>query len=110
MSHEEIARVAHEVNRAFCEASGDWSHVPWEAAPEWQRSAAVDGVGKALAGATPEALHESWCRFKVADGWTFGPVKDPGAKTHPCLVPYGDLPPHQRVKDHLFSAVVAALQ
>jgi len=55
-------------------------------------------------------LHESWCDFKRADGWVFGEVKDAGAKTHPCLVPYAELPEEQKIKDHLFSAIVTALR
>lgn len=30
MTIEQIARVCHEVNRAYCESMGDTSQVPWE--------------------------------------------------------------------------------
>lgn len=70
---------------------------------------AREGVEKALDGATPEDLHQSWCDFKAADGWVYGEVKDAEAKTHPCLVPYEELPEEQRIKDDLFKAVVGAL-
>lgn len=106
-----IARVCHEANRALQILSGeDGVSPPWDDAPQWQRESAVEGVGKALAGASPEQLHESWCEYKVASGWTFGKIKDSDAKTHPCLVSYADLPESQRVKDRLFSAVVSALR
>jgi hypothetical protein len=39
----------------------------------------------------------------------YGEVKDAEKKTHPCIVPYKDLPPEQQAKDHLFKAVVSAL-
>ncbi len=42
-------------------------------------------------------------------GWRYGLKKDPAAKTHPCLVPYWQLPAEQRRKDGLFAAIVAAL-
>jgi len=107
---EAIARVCHEANRAVQVIQGDPAVSPrWDQAPDWQRASAVDGVGQALAGATPEQLHQSWCDLKVADGWRFGVVKDADAKTHPCLVAYDQLPADQRLKDRLFSAVVAAL-
>jgi hypothetical protein len=32
-------------------------------------------------------------------------VKDPEAKTHPCLVPYDDLPEYQQLKDRVFLAI-----
>ncbi len=106
----DIARVCHEANRALQLLLGDDAvSPPWDEAPEWQRESAVSGVREAVAGATPEQLHQLWCDFKVNDGWTHGPVKDAEAKTHPCLVPYEELPAGQKRKDHLFAAIVAAL-
>jgi hypothetical protein len=106
----DIARAAHEVNRAYCESIGDTSQLPWDQAPTWQWQSAEDGVRKILSGevTTPEQAHESWLVFKRADGWGFGPVKDPETKSHPCMVPYAELPQEQRVKDALFFAVVRA--
>lgn len=108
---ETIARATHETNRAYCVALGDFSQELWEDAPEWQRQSAIEGVRSILEGraTTPEQQHEEWCRFRRADGWTHGDVKDPVAKTHPCLVPYEDLPPEQRGKDHLFRCVTLGL-
>ena len=60
--------------------------------------------------ATPEQSHESWLEQKIADGWVYGAVKDPDAKTHPCCVPYEELPVEQKAKDYLFRAVVHALK
>lgn len=104
-----IARATHEVNRAYCRAIGDSTQVPWDDAPEWQRRSAIEGVLAALNGATPEQSHEGWMRHKLAEGWSYGPVKDPDKRTHPCLVPYASLPPSQRVKDDLFVATVQAM-
>lgn len=46
---------------------------------------------------------------KVNDGWVYGEVKDADKKTHPCIVPYNELPEFQKKKDHLFIAIVKAL-
>ena len=107
----EIARVCHEVNRAACAAFGDHSQPVWDIAPEWQRSSAIVGVQHAMANpdAPPSASHESWLAEKERTGWRYGPIKDPEAKTHPCYVPYDALPPEQKLKDHLFQAVVRAM-
>ena len=104
-----IAAACHEQNRTWCLAHGDHSQVPWSQAPEWQRESAIKGVEKALLGETPEQLHESWCADKRADGWVFGEVKNAETKTHPCLVPYDQLPEVQRQKDHLFREMVIEL-
>jgi hypothetical protein len=107
-----IARVCHQANKAHCENHGDKSQVDWEEAPEWQRNSALMGVRFAMNNpeAPASAQHDAWSKAKVADGWTYGPTKDSEAKTHPCLVPFDQLPPEQQAKDRLFRAVVAALQ
>ncbi len=56
------------------------------------------------------ATHNSWLQEKIEDGWVYGPIKDATAKTHPCIVPYEQLPPEQQKKDALFSAIVNALR
>lgn len=108
---DDIARVCHEANRGVQLATADPApSPPWDDAPEWQQQSAIDGVRQALAGDDPEQLHEAWCEAKRADGWTYGEVKDAAAKTHPCLVPYANLPAEQQVKDRLFLAVVHTLR
>ena len=111
MTHEEIARVAHEVNRAYCQSLGDFSQPAWEDAPEWQRSSAKLGVELHTSGDFgPEASHESWMKQKIEDGWVYGPEKNPEAKTHPCIVPFDQLPREQQAKDFIFRAIVHALR
>jgi RyR domain len=107
----EIARVCHEANRAICEATDDASQVPWEQAAQWQRESAIKGVRFALANpdATPADQHNAWMADKVADGWAWGPFKDPEEKRHPCIKPYAELPLEQRLKDSVFRGIVKAM-
>lgn len=44
MQKEDIAQVAHELNKAYCESIGDTSQPSWAGAPEWQKSSAIGGV------------------------------------------------------------------
>lgn len=106
---EACARASHETNRAYCLALGDTSQPAWDAAPDWQRSSALNGVAGVLDGNTPEQSHESWLEEKRLANWKFGAVKDPEKKEHPCFVPYAELPPEQRQKDHVYVAVVRAM-
>lgn len=103
---ENAARTAHEVNRAYGAGLGDTSQPPWEEAPEWQRVSAANGVRGVIAGNTPAQSHASWHEEKVFNGWVYGPTKNPVTKEHPCLVPYAELPPAQRLKDTLFVTTV----
>jgi len=107
----DIARACHEVNRAYCQALGDMSQPAWEDAPQWQKDSALLGVNLHVVdpNAGPEASHKSWMAQKVAEGWVYGPVKDPALKQHPCLVPFDQLPREQQAKDFIFRAVVHAL-
>lgn len=111
MKSEDIARICHEANRAYCQALGDESHVGWQDAPAWQRESAQQGVMFVIThpDLTPEQAHENWMRQKSEDGWKYGPVKDAEKKEHPCMVGYVDLPLEQRLKDYLFCAIVLAL-
>lgn len=115
LSLEEIARVVHEANKAYCQVLGDNSQLPWDDAPQWQRDSAIKGVQfylqQAAAGreVTPKHMHQAWLKEKVDNGWVYGPKKDVDNKQHPCCVPYEMLPFSQRLKDSLFLAVVSAL-
>lgn len=111
MQTEQIARVCHEVNRAYCKALGDESQLAWVDAPQWQRDSAIMGVEfiRANPDAKPSASHESWLKQKEADGWKYGPVKDANKKEHPCYVPYDELPTEQKAKDYIFGAIVRAM-
>jgi RyR domain len=106
----DIARVIHEANSAMQVIIGEPVNPRWDDAPEWQRWACIDGVRDALQGLAPDEHHEAWALAMRREGWTYGPVKDGDAKTHPLLVPFEDLPPLQQAKDRLFLAIVAALR
>lgn len=111
MQTEQIARVCHEVNRAYCQALGDESQVTWIDAPQWQRDSAIAGVEfiRSNPGAKPSASHEAWLAQKQKDGWKYSPVKDVDKKEHPCYVPYEQLPVEQKAKDYIFGAIVRAM-
>jgi len=111
MNVEKIAKIAHEINKAYCEALGDFSQASWENAPEWQRESARMGVDLHMSGDFgPEASHISWMKQKVETGWVYGEFKDVVDKTHPCIVPFDQLPVEQQAKDYIFRAVVHALK
>ena len=107
-----IAMLCHAANAAYCASIGDHSQVGWEDAPDWQRQSAINGVEFCLANpeAPASANHESWMAEKVAAGWVYGETKDPEASppTHPCIVPFDQLPAEQQFKDILFKTIVAA--
>lgn len=112
MTKEQIAQVAHEINKAYCQALGDDSQLQWEFAPDWQQQSAINGVNFHLENpeAGADSSHNSWMKEKVDTGWVYGEVKDAEAKTHPCIVPFNQLPKEQQAKDFLFRQVVHSLK
>ncbi|WP_080730797.1 RyR domain-containing protein [Rhodococcoides fascians] len=106
-----IASVVHQANRQLQIALGEDNISPeWNHAPRWQTDSAIDGIRHAVVNQpTPAQSHENWLRFKLADGWIYGPEKNELEKTHPCMVPYDQLPAGQKAKDSLFRAIVDAL-
>jgi hypothetical protein len=107
---EDIAAIAHNANRVYCQRTGDFSQPLWEEAPQWQKDSAIAGVQAYINDPTitPEKSHEGWMALKEQEGWVYGEAKDPERKQHPCMLPYDQLPPEQKIKDSLFLAIVTA--
>jgi len=107
LNYEEIAKLCHAVNRAYCASLGDYSQNHWGDAQEWQKESAIKGVEFHMmnANAAPEGSHNSWLIEKAANGWKYGPVKDIEKKEHPCMVEYEQLPVAQQAKDYIFKAI-----
>lgn len=109
---EWIAQVCHQANKVWCLSQGDNSQADWNDAPEWQKQSAIQGVLFRFGNpdAPASGIHDNWSKEKLADGWVYGETKDAEKKTHPCLVPFEELPLFQQKKDKLFSAIVDALK
>jgi len=111
----EIAEIAHEANKAYCQTIGDHSHESWDFCHQWQRDSAMDGVRAIQRGVVsrPEQSHENWWKGKEDKGWVYGEKKNTdinvGVLTHPCMVPFKELPAEQQMKDYLFFAIVTIL-
>lgn len=107
-----IAKVCHEANKQWCFVNGDTTQKDWNEAEEWQRESAIKGVEFRLNNpdAKSDSQHNAWMKDKVDSGWVYGEVKDAEKKTHPCIVPFDELPMFQQKKDALFCAIVDALK
>ena len=44
-------------------------------------------------------VHEVWAQSRLAEGWTYGPVRDDVKRQTPCLVRYEDLPESEKEYD-----------
>lgn len=57
-----------------------------------------EGLGE-LAELMAENVHDTWAAARFAEGWTYGPERNDRDKTHPCLVPYEELPEEEKEYD-----------
>jgi hypothetical protein len=53
----------------------------------------------ALAESLAKNVHEVWAQNRIAEGWTYGPIRDDALRQSPCLVPYEDLPEEEKDYD-----------
>ena len=44
-------------------------------------------------------VHEVWSAGRIAEGWTYGPVRNDERREHPCLLPYDELPESEKEYD-----------
>ena len=52
-----------------------------------------------LVEAMAKNVHEVWAESRISQGWTYGPERNDALKTHPCLVPYEELPEVEKAYD-----------
>lgn len=64
----------------------DFDPVPWEAAPEWRRQAALAVARSCLDSTSPDKAREAWFVEMSMQGWRWGRVLDEKTKTHPGMV------------------------
>ena len=48
-------------------------------------------------------VHETWAANRIKEGWNYGEKRDDVKKTHPCLVPYEELPESEKDYDRATS-------
>lgn len=44
-------------------------------------------------------VHEVWAYNRMQEGWSYGKDRNDAKKTHPCLVPYDELPEAEKNYD-----------
>ena len=44
-------------------------------------------------------VHEVWAQSRIDQGWVYGAERSDALKTHPCLIPYEDLPEVEKAYD-----------
>lgn len=55
------------------------------------------------------AVHETWMRGRLAQGWTYGPERNDVLKTNPCIVPYENLTEVEKAYDRETARTVVRL-
>ena len=111
ITYEQLAEAIHGLTRLLKRTDG--SEIPaWTELPEPSRKAAVDAVQELIdwedwytEELTPEMAHQVW-QERVPLDWKYGEVYCAINKTHPCLVPFDELPYSEQVKDEVWVTVI----
>lgn len=90
-----IARIISLVDRRepgvrrfrYKSRSGTYCPSPMDTS-DVELSAVLDPLMESVA----RNVHEVWARSRMDEGWKFGRKRNDRKKTHPCLVPYEELP------------------
>lgn len=100
----EVARVAHELNRAVSQSFGEPALPEWDALGEDNQVQLVEAVIFYFSNpaVTPEASHNEWLERGLASGAI--------RPSNPLAIPYAELPQIQRTKDEVFKAAVESLR
>jgi len=66
-------------------------------------NASLDNDIMALSEVLAKNTHDIWAAGRIAEGWTYGEVRDDANKNHPCLVPYEELSESEKEYDRATS-------
>lgn len=66
-------------------------------------SVELDSSLKELVEAMARNTHDVWSAGRMKEGWKYGPMRDDALKTHPCLIPYEQLPESEKEYDCMTS-------
>lgn len=109
---EQIAEYAHELNRAWCDITGESGKPSWENVSEEIKQSSIHGVRHILSKSelpTPEEMWLEWKTYKLKSGWTKG-IYSVNDKTHPNLLDeYDELSDIDKMKDRIFIEAVRVL-
>lgn len=107
---EDIARLVVNTNADYSKALGE-QYTYWDETTTEVKNSIIRGVISALRyNPTPEQNHQNFLDDRIKDGWTYGPEKNVGLKTHPDMVPFELLPTDQKAKNFIFLSLVQSLK
>ena len=99
LTDEDLARICHEAHLALrigLNSSADDMH--FDALPQERKDVVISQVRLIRAGKSPDEVHQAWVDHQLEHGWRWGISRNLIQKTHPNLVPYGDLPVEEKAK------------
>lgn len=110
MTPEEIARVAHATNVAYCEVRGLDRKEAWDDTDPQIRQGTTAAVRQTLMkpDISPDESHAAWMKDRAEAGWVYDKEYSVVRRTHPNMRPYHYLSVEEKTKDALFLAIVRA--
>lgn len=111
MKIQQIAQLCHESGRLFSKIIGAEAPPDWESLTPDEKAEIIALVDYRIenTNAPFSAQHAKWKDNKIAAGWKFGKIFNEDKKTHPCIIPYDELPINTRRADAIAVAIINAM-
>lgn len=103
-----LAESCHEATKVISEQILSEEKKEWKLIDSKTKAKLLNAVNRAIEEkiTDPAIAHANWITDMEKDGWQYGDKLDEENKTHPCMVPYDQLPVGQQTKDYIFLAIL----
>jgi len=103
-----LAEACHEATKVISEQILSEEKKEWKLIDSATKARLINAVRRAIDDKVtdPAIAHANWVTDMEKDGWQFGDEFSEENKTHPCMVPYGELEVGQQTKDHIFLSIL----
>ncbi len=103
-----LAEACHEATKVISEQILSEEKKEWKLIDSATKARLINAVQRAIDKkiTDPSVAHADWMADMVKQGWVYGEKLDETEKTHPCLVPYDQLPTGQQTKDHIYLSIL----
>ena len=103
-----LAESCYEATKVISEQILSEEKKEWKLVDSDDKAKLLNAVNRAIEKriTDPSVSHGEWITDMIKDGWQYGEKYDEVKKTHPCMIPYDQLPVGQQTKDYIFLAIL----
>lgn len=103
-----LAEACHEAVKIVSEQILSEDKKEWKLISSEDKSRLINAIRRTIDEkiTDPAVAHGNWIVDMEKDGWKQGEEFSNENKTHPCMVPYDQLPTGQQTKDYIYLSIL----